>query len=455
MESRKKDRSFFREFAKSRSGVVGLSMLLILVGISLYVVVAIPQSVVTRWQNPAAWADNPQAVPPTWVNYLGVDAPQTTSLAFGGWTGSSSPGGSAYSSTATFTWDHAVAPTNFVLTPTFSGTAYEVEVLWTKPDGVVLQLTISSPSSGAVYNIATSAISHSIVTFLQGQTGSYLSSASPNAELAALFNADGPGIVNNKVLQGTYMVTVQLLGNAKLSPSSSRVTLLGDSYGTMGTDSVGRPIDLGVLAGLPWALEIGTLASVLSVVGGIVWGGLAGFYGGWRDRVMSWGTLVILAIPGLAFIIALSYSVSLTLLSEALIIAALSWPGFAIIARSVTLSIGSQTYIEADRAMGVSSTRTFFTHFLPRLTPVMIAFTALSVSGVIITGETLAFLGIEPGNVITWGGILNDAISFDASLHGWWWWVFFPGIMIAVASIPFVLVGFALDRIVAPRVSAK
>ena len=115
----------------------------------------------------------------------------------------------------------------------------------------------------------------------------------------------------------------------------------------------------------------------------------------------------------------------------------------------------SQTYVEADRAMGISSARTFFTHFLPRLTPVTIAFTALSVSGFIIFGETLAFLGIEPANVITWGGILNDAITFDASVHGWWWWTLFPGIMIFVASLPFVLVGFALDRIVAPRVSAK
>ena len=65
-------------------------------------------------------------------------------------------------------------------------------------------------------------------------------------------------------------------------------------------------------------------------------------------------------------------------------------------ARSVTLSIRSQTYVEADKAMGVSAARTFFTHFLPRLTPVTIAFTALSVSAGIIFGETLAFLGIEP-----------------------------------------------------------
>jgi peptide/nickel transport system permease protein len=251
-------------------------------------------------------------------------------------------------------------------------------------------------------------------------------------------------------------VTVQVIAGAPQSVSSlSKLSLVGDSYGSMGTDSVGRPISLGVLAGLPWALEIGIISSIGSVLGGVLWGGLSGFFGGWRDQLMQWGALVILALPALAFLVALSYSTPLTVLNEALIIAALSWPFFAILARSVTLSIRSQTYVEADRAMGISSTRSFFTHVLPRLTPVTIAYTALSVPAGIITAETLAFLGIEQGNIITWGGILNAAITFDASVHGWWWWVLFPGIMIFVASVPFVLVGFALDRIVAPRVSAK
>ena len=58
-------------------------------------------------------------------------------------------------------------------------------------------------------------------------------------------------------------MTVQVLGSQSLSPQTSSVSVIGDSYGTMGTDSAGRPIDLGVLAGLPWALEIGALSSVI------------------------------------------------------------------------------------------------------------------------------------------------------------------------------------------------
>ncbi|MDA4135088.1 MAG: ABC transporter permease [Thaumarchaeota archaeon] len=456
MAKKSTDRSYLRELVRSRSGMVGLVMLILLFGTAVYVLVAVPQSEAYKWDNPAAWQGNPVSAPPSWVNYFGEDAPTTVSLPLTSWTPSVSAGIYTYTATASLAWDHAVSPSDFAVSPVFNGTAYEVSIAWTKPDGTSIPIILTSPESGSFYDLTDSSIQQSIIPYIQGQTSLYLSAVTPRQEVAALFNKAGPSILNNTVEQGTYSVTVQVIAGAPqaVSPLTS-VTLVGDSYGSMGTDSVGRPISLGVLAGLPWALEIGIISSIGAVLGGVLWGGLSGFIGGWKDQVMQWGSLVILALPGLVFLVALSYSTTLTVLTEALILAGLSWPFFAIIARSVTLSIRSQTYVEADRAMGISSTRSFFTHVLPRLTPVTVAYTALSVPAGIITAETLAFLGIEQGNIITWGGILNSAITFDASVHGWWWWVLFPGIMIFVASIPFVMVGFALDRIVAPRVNAK
>ena len=170
---------------------------------------------------------------------------------------------------------------------------------------------------------------------------------------------------------------------------------------------------------------------------------------------MQWGALVALALPALPFLVALSYSITLGLVSEALLIAALTWSWYAIIARSVSLSVKSQTYVEADKAMGISSIRSFFTHFVPRLIPVSIAYTALGVPAGILLAQTLAFLGIQPEGLVTWGGMLDNAFTAQAALYGWWWWTLFPGLMIVVTAVPFVLVGFALDKIVAPRVSNK
>lgn len=458
MSTQSQTKTYLREFMKSKSGLLGLVVLVILIATSIYVIVEIPESQVYKWDNPAGWQGNPVSVPPTWINLLGYDAPQSVMVPLSSWSSQVSGGIYTYTSTATVDWDHPVLPSDLAVTPFFNGTAYEVYITWTKPDGTSIPITLTYPSSGSFYDLTTSSIEQSMIPYIQSQTGSLLSTVTPKQELEALFNKGGSLILTNPVEEGAYSVTVQLVAGAPQSISAqSKVAILGDSYGSMGTDIDGRPISVGVLAGLPWALEIGIISSIGAVLGGVLWGGLSGFLGGWKDEIMQWVTLVILALPALAFLVAITIGSGkpLTVLNESLIIAALSWPFFAILARSVTLSIRSQTYIEADRAMGISSTKSFFTHVLPRLTPVTIAYTALSVPGGIILAETLAFLGIEQGNIITWGGILNDAINFDASVHGWWWWVLFPGIMIFVASVPFVLVGFALDRIVAPRVSAK
>ena len=234
--------------------------------------------------------------------------------------------------------------------------------------------------------------------------------------MAALFNQDGPGILTGSVLTGTYHVRVDLVSASSVTIShNTLLSVNGKSYGIMGTDLYGRPIQLGILLGLPWALELGALTSIVAVLFGVIFGGISGFVGGTKDGLMQWGTLVFLALPALPFLIAISYSVTLNLALEALLIAALSWPFYAIIARSVAISVRSQTYVEADRAMGISSIRTFFTHFMPRLTPVTIAYTALGIPAGILLAQTLAFIGIQPPNIVTWGGLLDDAFVSTGS----------------------------------------
>src|SRR5271170_2859709 len=101
MGARESDRSYVREFLKSRSGVVGLVMLVLLLAASIYVLVSTPTSEVYKWENPAAWQGNPASAPPVWVNYFGVDAPQTVGLSLGSWSSSTSGGSSVYSASAT------------------------------------------------------------------------------------------------------------------------------------------------------------------------------------------------------------------------------------------------------------------------------------------------------------------------------------------------------------------
>lgn len=433
-------------------------MLVALVGISGYVIVAFPGDVAATWNNPKNWEGNPSSAPPSWISYFNPNFPPTVEFSSMGWS-NSAPQGSGiynYSNTYAFQWTSAKTPSTINFIPHFNGTFLEAVIVWTKPDGNSFNMYISNPSNNQQYGINDPSLIPWVEQYITAQTGAPISSVTTPQEMNALFNKDGAGLLNNTVLQGNYKARIDFVssGPSTVFPSTL-FALTGKSFGLFGTDLFGRPIELGILLGLPWALELGAVTSIVAVLWGIVFGGIAGFVGGRKDAVMQWGTLVALALPALPFLIVLSYSVSLDLISEALLIAALSWPFYAIIARSVALSVRTQTYVEADRAMGISSIRTFFTHFMPRLTPVSIAYTALGVPAGILLAQTLAFLGIQPATVVTWGGILDDAFVQQAALFGWWWWVLFPGLMIVVASVPFVLVGFALDKIVAPRVSAK
>ena len=451
-------RVYLKEFSRSKSGMAGLILLLILVMISAYVLVAFPANIASSWNNPKQWQANPPSSPPAWLGYFSSAYPPTITFGNLNWNQvkSSSPSIYNYSNSYDFQWSSPKTPTNVLFIPQLNTSVLEFAITWIKPDGTTLVMYVANPTNGYQYSVADPTLTSWIKQFVAKETGTSQSTLSLQQEMNALFNKDGSSLMSNPVLQGTYHVRIDILNSRPTLISSNTVfSVNGNSYGAMGTDLYGRPIELGILLGLPWALELGGLTAVIAVVFGVIFGGISGYIGGKRDSVMQWVSLVALALPALPFLIALSYSIRLDLVSEALLIAALSWPFYAIIARSVALSVKSQTYVEADRAIGVSAIRTFFTHFMPRLTPVSIAYTALGVPAGILLAQTLAFLGIQPATIVTWGGLLDDAFVQQAALFGWWWWVLFPGISIVVAAVPFVLVGFALDKIVAPKVNAK
>jgi peptide/nickel transport system permease protein len=449
--------SYMKEFSKSKSGMAGLIMLAILLIISIYVLAAYPANIGNTWNNPKSWQAYPPKSPPSWLGLFNPNYPPTIIFADQQWNTATQSGSFInYSNSYSFKWTSPSKASDVIFAPQFNGSLVEAVITWTKPDGNSFQIFVANPTAGSQYDIASPAVLPWVRQYITSQTGTPISTLTLPEEMTALFDQDGPGILTGSVLTGTYHVRVDFVSASPVSIShNTLLSVNGKSYGVMGTDLYGRPIQLGILLGLPWALELGALTAIIAVLFGVIFGGISGFIGGSRDGVMQWVTLVFLALPALPFLIAISYSITLNLVLEALLIAALSWPFYAIIARSVALSVRSQTYVEADRAMGISSIRTFFTHFMPRLTPVSIAYTALGIPAGILLAQTLAFIGIQPPNVVTWGGLLDDAFVQQAAEFGWWWWVLFPGLMIVVAAIPFVLVGFALDKIVAPKVSAK
>ena len=433
---------YVKDFIRIKSGLAGLIILIILL-IFTGVALSYPAKVYQEWKNPSAWEMYPPHAPPSWLSIFFPKEYFTNEQVLSLKTSQVQVSGLYVTYIYfNFTWDKALPPEDVYFIVLTNVTPSSEAVYWTKPDGKSINLNVPSTS----YNTPFDVIS------LKGQILSYMSSygRSPttvNSQVltSALFNS--PQSNFTQVEDGNYRVEVVVVSNGPVAVKQAKLELIGDSYGLMGTDVFGRPISLGVLLGLPSALDVGILTSVVSVVVGVLVGGISGYLGGRKDSVIQWVVLVFLALPALPFLVALSIVIQPTLELEALLIAMLSWPFYAIIARSTALSIKSNAYVEADKLLGIPSYRVFFTHFMPRLIPMTVAYMALGVPGGILLSETLAFLGLEPANVVTWGQMLNEAETYQAQVNGWWWWVVFPGLMIVVVSVPFVLIGFAIERL--------
>jgi peptide/nickel transport system permease protein len=452
--------SVLRELAKSKSGLVGVGLLILIAGLAIYSIMGLPSSLPLSWNNGDAWVLNPINVPPVWFAELQSNYAPTLNINLNSaWKLQAYSAGTydiyVYSSSVNFTWNSNIYPQNVAFKASFEGQAASASITWMKPQGGSIVVSITQPNSNQIYEAQNSYFIAGAQAYVTNQTGKYFATLTKPQVISTLFGRNGPNILNSTVSEGKYSVLVQIVSNVPLKSLSGLLVVIGNAYGYMGTDYQGKPVDLGLLAGLPNALEVGFLVAIVSVVVGIIFGGLSGYLGARKDGVMQWVTLVVLALPALPFLVVMSYTVRLNLIIEVLLIAALTWPFYAIISRTVALSIKSQTFVEADKAMGIPSYRVFFSHFMPRLVPVTVAYTVLGIPGGILLAETLAFLGIAPANIITWGRILNDAFTNQAAVLGFWWWVVFPGLMIVLSAVPFVLIGFALERVIAPRVAAK
>ena len=126
-----------------------------------------------------------------------------------------------------------------------------------------------------------------------------------------------------------------------------------------------------------------------------------------------------------------------------------SIPSFARIIRSIVLSVVGQEYIEAARAIGVSSARTIFVHVLPNAIGLIIVNAAMNVSGLIMSAAGLSFIGmgIQPP-APEWGAMLSDSLKYMRTYPHI---VIFPGLAIVLTALSFNLLGDGLSEALDPR----
>lgn len=433
-------------------GKAGIILIIIFFIISLLSSIVVPPTLYSEWLSGTGFLTNPQSAPPIWYSLFNPSVYFSSQEIYGNFRLfqiipiSSNQTIYIYIDNFNFNWDKDVPPSDVYFILKFNSSPSTISITWIKPSGN--NLTINVPPNLFNTQFDLISVQSTIVNFISEETGSTPTYVLTQTLAKALFNQDGKSLLDNPVQKGNYNIEIIITSTTPLSTIQNKIILVGTAYGLMGTDFFGRPIDLGILIGLGPALLIGSLTSVVSVVIGVLVGGISGYLGGKKDDVIQWVILVFLALPALPFLVAVSFVYKPDLIIESLLIAFLSWPFYAIIARSTALSIRSQTFVEADKVLGIPARRIFFTHFIPRLIPFATAYMALGIPAAIILSQTLAFIGIEPAGIITWGKILSDAEAYQAAVNGWWWWIVFPGAAIVIVSLPFVLVGLALEKII-------
>ncbi len=455
-------RSFWGEFRREKSGMFSLLLLALFFALMLTERLIIPfPEAHSRWRDITYWENNPRSAPPVWVNWFSA-VKRANSVILRSPEITEKQAGKVMVKKAAFTYvyDADAPPTDIMFTAQVSGSpmlALSVE----RPDGDTLKLFKKSFSKldGKTVRLA-------IDNEAKGEAAQFAARRDPDAQgmekdlvspTAILFAKAQAGMLRQpEPLRGTYRFTVEmLLPDTSAKIERPALSFAGGVAGWLGTDSSRRDLWSGVIAGMRWALLIGLLTAVVAVSLGVVFGVASAYFGGWIDALMQRVFELFVSIPLLPLLIVMSAIFKPSIWTLILMMSGFFWVGPVKTVRSIGLQIKEETYIEASKAFGASAWRIIFRHIAPLLIPYSFASMALYVPGAIVYESTISVLGLGDATIVTWGQILHDALTGGAVLNGQWWWVIPPGVAIALLGMTFAFLGFAMDKILNPRLRTR
>ncbi len=263
----------------------------------------------------------------------------------------------------------------------------------------------------------------------------------------------------NPLAMSGLAIAVLLVLAAALAPvlapydpsTQDLVNRLGTPSAThwLGTDELGRDVMSRLLYG--GRVTLGMVLAVVVLVAplGLAVGCIAGYFGGWADRLLMRVTDIFLAFPRLILALAFVAAIKPGVTSAVFAIAVTAWPPYARLARAETLTIRNADFIAAVRLTGASPWRIVLRHVAPLCLGSLIVRVTLDMSSIILTAAALGFLGMgaQPPSP-EWGAMIASARRFFLEQ---WWVPLIPGIAIFVASLAFNLLGDGLRDVLDPK----
>ena len=217
-----------------------------------------------------------------------------------------------------------------------------------------------------------------------------------------------------------------------------------------GTDELGRDILSRIIYGARISMLVGGCVVAAALTLGVIFGSIAGYYGGVTDRVLNVVVMnAFMSFPGILLAIAFVAFLGPGVFNLIFALSIGGWVGYARLVRAQVLAVREREFVEAARALGASDLRIIGRHILPNIIQPVIVQAAIGMAGAILAEATMSFLGLGvPPPTASWGTMLNDARShlFD-SPH----LVLFPAAAVMLAVLSFNFIGDGLRDYLDPR----
>jgi peptide/nickel transport system permease protein len=225
----------------------------------------------------------------------------------------------------------------------------------------------------------------------------------------------------------------------------------GEAGFLLGADELGRDVLSRLLHAGRVSLAVGLVTALIAVAVGSLLGGLAGYYGGAVDACIMRLADVLLSMPTIFLLLALSAFLRPSVSTITLIIGLNSWMSVARLVRGQILSLKEQEFVTAARAIGANDRRLIFRQLLPNAVPPVLVAATLTVATAILLESSLSYLGygIQPPTA-SWGNMLNNAQTYVLYAP---WVAVYPGLMITVTVLSFNFAGDGLRDALDPRLT--
>jgi peptide/nickel transport system permease protein len=217
----------------------------------------------------------------------------------------------------------------------------------------------------------------------------------------------------------------------------------------MGTDNLGRDIFFRLLYGTRFSLSVGIVAVAIALTVGTTLGAFAGYYGGAVSEIIMRTTDIFAAVPNLLMAIVIVTALGANTVNLMIAVGVTSVPQFVRVTRAAVLTVRTQEYVEAARAIGRTEPAIIFFHILPNCLSPIIVMVTLRIASAIIAASSLSFLGLGvPPPSPEWGSMLSAGRRF---LRGYSYMTLFPGLAIMVTVLAFNMVGDGLRDALDPK----